>query len=148
MRNCLACISLLLLLLLAGSTEAQSQLPESEGSRAKYRFSMESPKFSLSGACMMMLQNDTIKGCVFNEFGVSAFNFVYARKTERMELTELMSKLDKWYIRKLLAADMLQVIKGLKKGCQSYTDTKYNITYQFVPLQDDNNMKEENDTEK
>ena len=92
---------------------------------------------------MLVNDNDSIKGAVLNEFGVTFIDFIYLPDKDKLELSHVYAKLDKWYIRDVMAADVRNLLKVFKQGNYSYRDEKYNITYTLTPLSN----TEEDDTE-
>ena len=44
--------------------------------------------------------------------------------------------LNKWYIKKVLRKDLVQVVVNLSKGIYSYHDKKFKIDYNFTILKD------------
>jgi hypothetical protein len=98
---------------------------------------------------MMKMKSPTeIIGTVINEFGLTAFDFEYNGK--KTKLSNLPPFLDKWYIRKVLQADMsfffsklpLQ-LDALKRSRQitfspdgevNLINIRFKIKYTFTPI--------------
>lgn len=130
-------------------------MPDGEDSEAGVRqlqrqsFRIETPKAYVSG---MLIANDTgsdINGSMINEFGISAIDFTYSRKTGKVKLINVVSFLNKWYIKRVLKKDIgfcLHVIFGTPfKSGHNYevvhtsdtvtiVNSKRNIRYTFSPL--------------
>lgn len=98
-------------------------------------------KATLSGICMMAIDsNRMVKGAVINEFGVKAFDVIYDERKHKVHLINVMSMLDKWYIRRILRRDLRKIIPQLiTRGSCEYTDLKYGIDYIFKPLEQEHN---------
>lgn len=74
-------ISCLSSVLFPSTLKAQALYPLSEGDRVELMSSIDMGKGYISGVCMLLKNGQTIKGGVFNEFGVSAINFTYNLKS-------------------------------------------------------------------
>lgn len=134
--HCSAYISLLLLLLSVTPLQAQNLLPSEEGSIMRYTANVDMPKGYISGICTLRLQEQTILGSIFNEFGVTMISFAYYPFKDKVKLLNLNDKLDKWYIRRVMKADLRQLMHALEQGHPAYQDTKYNITFSLSLLND------------
>lgn len=138
MQKCLVSISLLLLLLLgAQMAKAQSLYPKNEGDKVRSSAMIEMPKGYVSGICVMYNDGTDVKASIFNEFGISAIDFVYNPQKDKVKLVSVINVLDKWYIRKLLKSDLRKVIHRLQQGEGEYHNEKYKIDYKFSPLKDE-----------
>ena len=133
---CLLCISLLSVTKL----HAQTTFPFSEGERCKYAAYIEMNGSYLSGICVLMKEDGIIKGCLFNEFGVTALDFTYQPERNKVKLHHVIKMIDKWYIRRVLRKDMAQVMTGLQNGKSDYQNERRKITYQFTPITDETNQ--------
>ncbi len=133
--RCSACISLLLLLIVT-PLRAQSLLPIEEGSIKRYTANVDMPKGYISGICTLMRQDQTILGSIFNEFGVTMIGFVYYPSKDKVKLLSLNDKLDKWYVRRVMKADLRQLIHALDQGKLTCQDAKYHITFNLSLLND------------
>lgn len=91
----------------------------------------------LSGVCMLLNSDGKIKGSFFNEFGVSAMDFTYDSRKQKTKLHNVISMLNKWYIRRVLKKDLSALMQCLRDGKTSYRDERYNINYNFIPLTDE-----------
>lgn len=83
------------------------------GGADRYRFMLESPKVSLTGIAIIVEGEDTIKGSIVNEFGISAIDFQYVKKKDKVKLVNVAGPLDRWYIRHTLRGDLRQCLKLL-----------------------------------
>lgn len=74
MQKYLLSISILLLSFLALPAMGQKAkvFPDSAGQKVKYNATIEMKKGYLSGVCILVNDGEEIKGCLFNEFGISA----------------------------------------------------------------------------
>lgn len=144
-------VSLLFLSLLCAILTCSAQ-QESEDNyllthRYAYEISME--KGHITGIMITKEDDESIVGTLVNEFGVSALSFIYDRKKQKMKLQDVMGMLDKWYIKKVLKADLtycLHVLYGtpytkkhnyilsqITTGV-SIINPKRKLTYSFNPL--------------
>lgn len=92
---------------------------------------IERGKGYVSGICIMVNDGDEVKASLFNEFGISALDFVFYPQTEKVKLLSVISFLNKWYIKKVLRKDLLQLIYKLKAGEGEYNDRRYKIKYKL-----------------
>ncbi len=138
MQKFLVSISIALLSLMALPLHArQSHLfPDSAGTKVRYNATIEMAKGYVSGVCIMVNDEGIIKGSLFNEFGISAIDFTYDPDTKKVKLLSVIKMLNKWYIKKVLKKDLVQVMENLSKGIPSYQDKKYKIDYNFTVLKD------------
>lgn len=65
-------------------------------------FSMQRKELEFSGLLLEKSENRKILGVIMNDFGVRAFNFTYDMDTESLEISDIASFLDKFYIRSAL----------------------------------------------
>lgn len=138
MRALLLFVSGLLLTFCSLKVQAQQRLfPVEEGERKKYNALIEMPKGYLSGICVLLKEDGVVKGCVFNEFGISALDFTYSPEKDKVKLHSVISMMNKWYIKKVLKRDLRQLFHEMQEGNTTYQDAKYKINYQFTPLKED-----------
>lgn len=136
MQKFLVSISIALLSLLVLPLQAQQErhFPDSAGSKVKYNATIEMSKGYVSGVCIMANDGSVIKGSLFNEFGISAIDFTYQPDKKKVKLLSVIKILNKWYIKKVLRKDLVQVMENLSKGIYSYHDKKFKIDYNFLYL--------------
>ena len=139
------CVSLLLSSAL--SLKAQSLLPSPSGEASRYEAYIELPRGYLSGVCIMRCAGDTLRGSIFNEFGVSAMDFVYDRQKDRVRLLSVMKMMDRWYIRRTLRSDLRQLFKSMNAGEGEYRNERRHILYRFTPMADSLDTPHPHDTE-
>ena len=135
MRRFLISISWLLLSCVL-PIKAQSLFPDSVGQKQKYAATIEMKKGYISGICMMVNDGEVVKGCLFNEFGISAIDFAYRLNDGKIELLGVIKMLDKWYVKKVLRRDLARLMQNLRMGKDAYRDEKYKIDYKFTILND------------
>lgn len=90
----------------------------------------------ISGVCILVNDGSLVKGCIFNEFGISAIDFTYQAEKRKVKLVNVIKMLNKWYIKKILRKDLVYVMENLSNGIMSYHDKRYNIDYNFSVLKD------------
>lgn len=135
MRKLLVFISVTLALLFSLEVGAQDlTFPEKDGDSLQCNALIEMPKGYVSGICILLHENDTIKGAIINEFGITAVDFCYLLSKDRVKLGNVVAMLDKWYIKKVLRKDIRQWLVGLRQGKTVYKDEKYHITYSLTPM--------------
>ena len=102
--------------------------------KRKYAATIEMDKGYVSGICFLSVEGDTVNGSIFNEFGISVLDFTYLRSRQKVRLEHVIKMLDKWYVKRVLRKDLVQVLENLRKGFSSYRNEKYHILYQFTRL--------------
>lgn len=145
-------ISILVLRLLPASAQSGTQpsvdsTAIADSSRLTFTALIETPKASISGICLIVQDSDSIKGAIVNEFGITALDFVYARKDDKVRLVSAAPMLDKWYMRPVITADIRMLLHALREGKLSYEDEKYHIKYTLSPIRDDGNNDNDNDND-
>lgn len=142
-------ISILVLRLLPASAQSGTQpsvdsTAIADSSRLTFTALIETPKASISGICLIVQDSDSIKGAIVNEFGITALDFVYARKDDKVRLVSAAPMLDKWYMRPVITSDIRMLLHALREGKLSYEDEKYHIKYTLSPIRDDGNNEKDN----
>lgn len=122
------------LLFVITAVSAQSLLPEKPGDRQRFTAIVEMKNAYLSGICIMVRDSDLMKCSVFNEFGVSAIDFSYSPKKDKVKLHSVVGRMDKWYVRYVLKRDLRRLINNLRNGIPSYINDRQHIKYSFKPL--------------
>ena len=150
MKASLRLISLLLLLFQLPCLAQEEVLDTAE--IRQYNLLLQAGPHQISGICVMKMISPTeVIGTVINEFGLTAFDFVYNGK--KTKLSNLPPFLDKWYIRKVLQADMSfffshfldhknatkisRQITFSPDGEINLTNIRYKIKYTFTPIKDE-----------
>lgn len=152
MPRFLVSISLLVLSLLQAIAQPATKLPTdsaavADSSRLTFTALIETPKASISGICLLVQDSDTIKGAIVNEFGITALDFVYTRKDDKVRLVSAAPMLNKWYMRPVITADIRELLHALREGKFSYEDEKYHIRYSLSPINGDDNNDNDNDND-
>lgn len=111
---------LLALLFLPLSQAGAQRLPEAEGERERCGIQIEFGRAYVSGVCVMLREEGLVKASVVNEFGVSFMDFSYSEADDRVRLLSVAGKLDKWYIRRMLRKDLLQLMHAMRRGETTY----------------------------
>ena len=96
---------------------------------------------------MVRDDGNQVVGSIVNEFGIKAFDFVYDKKKNKAKLKNVIEMLDRWYIKKVVAADLSVLIRKhnkprhLRKRSLCYDENKvrlenrkYDIIYKFESL--------------
>lgn len=100
---------------------------------------------TLTAICIVRKTDAGLVGTVVNEFGLRAFDFEC--KNNKVKVFNVMKPMDRWYIRKVLRADLkvLAADKDVKLGrkrsldlhlpdSMTLHDRRYGITYSFEQL--------------
>ncbi len=115
----------------------------------RYTFQIETDKAFVSGLLLANESDKVINGSMINEFGVSAIDFTYSKKKQKVKLMNVVSFLNKWYIKMVLKNDLkfcLHILYGTpfnkknkyeivrKDDTVSIINHKRNLKYTFTPL--------------
>lgn len=102
----------------------------------------------VSGITILKLRDDGILvGSLVNEFGIKAMDFTYSPAKGKVKLLNVISFMNKWYIRKVLQQDlsfMLGNSQSVEKKRRALTvesdgglvlaNRNYNINYYLIPI--------------
>ena len=127
------CLLFISLLSVAG-LRAQTVLPVSNGQHARYDAMIQMADGYISGVCVLLREDGVVKGCLFNEFGITALDFTYHPDKHKVKLHHVVPMLDKWYIRRVLRNDLVRFMEALHRGETVYQNTSRHITYQMTPI--------------
>lgn len=134
--------------MVCGAQQPRAEADSLPARRFAYEIAMA--KGHVTGIMVVKETEHAIAGTLVNEFGVSALSFVYDKQRHRMQLRDVISMLDKWYIKRVLKADLtfclhiLYDIPYAKKHSYilsrtaetvSVTNPKRKLTYSFKPLE-------------
>jgi len=141
-------IIILWMAMLSQPLEAQTWFPDKDGCKVKYNAVIEMKKGYMSGICIMLNEGGVVKGSLFNEFGISALDFTYQPDRKKVKLLNVMKLLDKWYIKRVLKKDLVQLMARLQQGMGEYRDERFKINYKFTLLEEklevsDSNTKDD-----
>lgn len=114
-------------------------------------FVIETEKAEFTGMLIIHRNGNKISGSLINEFGFSAFDFIYHQETNKIKLVNITDFLDKWYIRRVLRTDLAYCLSCLfnnpvdkhkghtiesdPNGTTRIVNNKHKIAYSFSPLQ-------------
>lgn len=132
--RCFLCVNALIFLLNIATLSAQSLLPEQEGQRARFSAYIEIRDAYLSGGCMLLNDGNLLKGAVFNDFGISYFDFSYHFLKEKVKLHDVQKMMNKWYLKKILKKDLKALIHNMREGLPEYRDEKYRLYFKLTPI--------------
>lgn len=129
------------------TNDADSNMPSSPLQR--HTFQIETSKVFISGILLVSEDDEHINGSMINEFGVSAIDFSYSKKKQKVKLLNVISFLNKWYIKRVLKNDIRFCLHTLydtpfdKKHSYEVNhtvdsvtiiNTKRHLKYTFSPL--------------
>ena len=118
----------------ATTLHAQHTFPIYEGEKVKYNAMIQMPNAYISGVCVLLNESGVIKGCMFNEFGITMLDFTFSPDKQKVKLHHVIKIMDKWYIKRLLRTDLVLLMSSLQKGESEYYNEHRKITYQFIPI--------------
>jgi len=122
-----------------------------EEGKGEYSLTIHFKKSDISGLCVLKNNENGLAGSVFNEFGIKAFDIIYKTDNQKVTLLNVISFLNKWYIKRVVKADwrFLFSYPNIKKKDKTRKLTfeddnrivlenlKYQTIYTFVPLSQD-----------
>ena len=133
-RLALSSLLFVSLLLHVVAVQAQTTFPTINGERARYTAYIEMPRAYVSGICVLVNDGAVVKGSLFNEFGLTALDFTYCPRQQKVKLHSVVKMLDKWYVRRVLRKDLAQLMQCLQQGQTVYRNERRRITYHFTPI--------------
>ena len=102
----------------------------------RYQVSIQVSGNHITGICYLKKSDDAWQGTLMNEFGVKAFDFIVTPK--KCELLHTVSFLNKWYIRRTIAADLYFLfeidnpdVSFQKKTVRSMDDRDGSLTIRY-----------------
>lgn len=148
MRRFLVLISIIIVFCIVNKASAQGTItyPANDGDRLECKALIETSRGNVGGICVMLHDDDSIKGAIINEFGITALGFRYIISKDEMKLEDVNAMIDKWYIKMVLHKDLRELLHSLKDGRLTYTNEKYHITYTLSPM--DVETDSDNDSKK
>lgn len=156
MKKLLTWISCLLLVAITASSQENNSSHHyftfnGEGN-ARYKVSIQAKQAELTGICILKTDEERTIGSIFNEFGIKAFDLTYSKKNSKVKLMNIIGFLDKWYIRKIVKADMKFLFSSDEKnekiadqhreltcspnGVIVLKNLKYGLNYTFSPMKE------------
>ena len=109
-------------------------LPSQEGDRCKFSTYIEIKKAYISGISIFVHQGTEIKASIFNEFGVSAIDFGYNIKRDKIKIYHVFKPLNRWFIKRMLRKNLLSLIHEMQNGRSEYVDNRHQIKYILKPI--------------
>ena len=117
--------------------------------KRQYSVTIEMPRGSLSGICLIKTDASGSKGSLVNEFGIHALDFTVSTDRRKVRLLHVIDRMNKWYIKRILRRDLRFLFlnkESAQDRRQEVTvagDTtilhnkKYHITYTFTEIKDE-----------
>lgn len=117
---------------------------------------IDSGRGGFCGVCVLDRQEDKINGSIFNEFGITALNFEYDFRRGRLKLYDVISFLNKWYIKKIIKSDLTYLLNtailGRRKEKRGLAldisedkvlleNLKYHLSYTFSNITEDETIE-------
>ncbi len=150
MKRFLALISLLFTFAVVSAQKFVISFPDSI---MKYNVTIDFRKANITGICILKFDADgEIKGAIVNEFGIHAMNFTVSADRQNVKLVDVISFMDKWYIKKVVRGDLQYLFSattdtlGKEQGRRkverqddksiTMSNLKYDITYNFCYIND------------
>lgn len=121
--------------------------------KSQYEVLISHDTMGISGVCLIKQVGEEWHGTFGNEFGITAFDFTISADRHHVQLLHVMSKLNKWYIKKVIRHDLeflFEATDSSKKGRKQeividqqgvieLQNHSFNISYRFSPMKDSMN---------
>lgn len=83
-------------------------------------------------------EEEVVTASIMNEFGVSALTYKYNKTSGKVKILNIFKPMNKWYIKRVLKKDLKKITQEMPlQDPLTYENRKYNIIYQFTPLNDE-----------
>lgn len=117
--------------------------------KRQYRVTIEMPRGSLSGICLIKTDASGSKGSLVNEFGIHALDFTVSTDRRKVRLLHVIDRMNKWYIKRILRRDLRflflnkESVQDRRREVIVAGDTtilhnkKYRITYTFTEIKNE-----------
>lgn len=104
--------------------------------KIEYAFFLQFKENSFTGICIIKKDDDKLVGSIVNEFGIKVFDFIYWVSSDKISLLNVISFMDKWYIRKVIKADW--------KNLLAYPEVKKRSKKRNITITEDGSVVLEN----
>jgi hypothetical protein len=91
----------------------------------RFKLTVTTEKANITGIMPVKFMDGVWKGSLINEFGVKVFDFVSTPK--KCRLINVISFIDRWYIRKMIADDLQLLLEIDKPAYKAYRQAKRDI---------------------
>ena len=117
--------------------------------KRQYSVTIEMPRGSLSGICLIKTDASGSKGSLVNEFGIHALDFTVSTDRRKVRLLHVIDRMNKWYIKRILRRDLRflflnkESVQDRRREVIVAGDTtilhnkKYRITYTFTEIKNE-----------
>lgn len=104
----------------------------------RYTVQIDIRKAYISGICIIHEEEEVVTASIMNEFGVSALTYKYNKTSGKVKILNIFKPMNKWYIKRVLKKDLKKITQEMPlQDPLTYENRKYNIIYQFTPLNDE-----------
>lgn len=104
----------------------------------RYTVQIDIRKAYISGICIIHEEEEVVTASIMNEFGVSALTYKYYKTSGKVKILNIFKPMNKWYIKRVLKKDLKKIMQEMPlQDPLTYENRKYNIIYQFTPLNDE-----------
>ena len=97
-------VNLLIVCSFPATTVSENPELMQDGKRNDFRIIITTPQAEITGICVVKNVNGEWRGTIMNEFGIKVFDFICTSK--KCKLLNVISFIDKWYIKKVVASDI------------------------------------------
>ncbi len=133
MKRFLQLISLVFLSLLPISAHGQI-FPNKDGERCEYNTEISFKGTQLTGICVLKKVDGQLIGTIINEFGIKAFDLIVEMNSHKVKLKNVISFLDKWYIRRVIKKDLKDLFAHIYTHAALSKNKSISITENSVML--------------
>ena len=117
--------------------------------KRQYSVTIEMPRGSLSGICLIKTDASGSKGSLVNEFGIHALDFTVSTDRRKVRLLHVIDRMNKWYIKRILRRDLRFLFLNKESAQDRWREVivagdttilhnkKYHITYTFTEIKNE-----------
>ena len=117
--------------------------------KRQYSVTIEMPRGSLSGICLIKTDASGSKGSLVNEFGIHALDFTVSTDRRKVRLLHVIDRMNKWYIKRILRRDLRFLFLNKESAQDRWREVtvegdttilynkKYRITYTFTEIKNE-----------
>lgn len=117
--------------------------------KRQYSVTIEMPRGSLSGICLIKTDASGSKGSLVNEFGIHALDFTVSTDRRKVRLLHVIDRMNKWYIKRILRRDLRFLFLNKESVQDRWREVtvegdttilhnkKYSITYTFTEIKNE-----------
>ncbi len=113
--------------------------PKHDGEKKSYSITVKYKAMELQGILVVKQVEQSLRCTLVNQFGIKAFDFEYNIDKKRGKVSNAISFLDKWYIRRTIKRDLKKIFKNMdslpvRDSAVDLSNLRLTIDYTIKPL--------------